>query len=174
MEVPAKIGKGVKGTAGSAKQQQGLRRREPAKELELRLGRHRRAVLDEGEHIAAAARIGGEAAHVFDRACGRYHRQSAVLASGPLGEARAQRVILTSGRARQNRGAQVAVIVSDAEGRSHRRDERSYDDEEYSTGNHLAAPESRQTCDRIGRFHRRFQRSVRSTFFFGDLPVTER
>src|SRR5262249_44086803 len=140
---PAKIGKGVKGTAGSAKQQQGLRRREPAKELEPRLGWHRRAVLDEGEHVAAAARIGGEPAYVLDRARGRYRREGAMLASGPLGEAPGQRVILSSGRARQNRCVQVAVIASDAEGRSHGRDQRGDDDEEDSAGNHFAAPEGR-------------------------------
>ena len=77
-----------------------------------------------------------------------------MLASCPLGEAHGQHVILSSGRPRQNRRVQVAVIVSDAEGCSHRREQRGDDDEEQSAGNHFAAPEGRQTCDRIGRLHR--------------------
>ena len=39
-----------------------------------------------------------------------------MLASGPLGEAHGQHVILSSGRTRQNRRVQVTVIESDAEG----------------------------------------------------------
>ena len=77
-----------------------------------------------------------------------------MLASCPLGEAHGQRVILSSGRTGQNRHVQVAVIVSDAEGCSHRREQRGDDDEEQSAGHHFAAPEGRQTCDRIGRLHR--------------------
>src|SRR5262249_31119027 len=140
--------------------QQGLWPREPAKQLEPRFAWHRRAILDEGEHIAAAARIGGEAAHVLDRARGRYHREGAVLAFGPLGEVRGKRVIVSSGRACQNRRVQVTVIASDAEGCSHGREQCSDDDEEHGASNHLAAPEGMHTRDRIGRLHRRRRRSL--------------
>jgi hypothetical protein len=63
---PAQVGHAGKGAAGSAEQQQRLRFRQPAEQFEPRLGRHRRAVLDQGEHLGAASAAGGEAADILD------------------------------------------------------------------------------------------------------------
>ena len=65
-----------------------------------------------------------------------------MLASGLLGEARGQRVILAAGRAGQNRRLQVAVVARDAEGGCQRRDHSGHNEEERNAGKRFAAPES--------------------------------
>ena len=52
--------------ARSPEQYKGFRFREPAKELEPSISRHRRAVLDEGEFLGAPSPSIGQAADVLD------------------------------------------------------------------------------------------------------------
>src|SRR5437868_5604531 len=73
------IGKGVEGAVSSPEEQQGLRLRQPSKQLEPRISRHRRAVLDKGEHLGAASSTVGQAADVLDRAGSGYDREGPVL-----------------------------------------------------------------------------------------------
>ena len=111
----AQIGKSVKGIARSSEKQKGFRFGEPTKELEPSISRHRRAVLDEGEFLSAPSPSIGQAANVLDSARGGYDHKGTVLALGPVSQARGQRVILASRRARENRRVQVAIVVSYAE-----------------------------------------------------------
>ena len=53
--------------------------------------------------------------------------EAPVLAFGPIGQARCQRVILSSRGPRQNRHAEIAVIVSYAKGCSNPGDHRGRD-----------------------------------------------
>src|SRR5262245_40473137 len=62
----AQIGKGVKGIARSPEKQKGFRFGEPTKELEPRISRHGRPVLNEGEFLGAASPSACQAADVLD------------------------------------------------------------------------------------------------------------
>src|SRR5215831_4161443 len=76
-----------------------------------------------------------------------------MLALSPVSQARGQRVILASRRARENRRVQVAIVVSYAECRSNRCDHRGRDQEKRSAEKSLAAPGDTQTSEQISRLH---------------------
>src|SRR5262245_47535072 len=76
-----------------------------------------------------------------------------MLALGPVRQARGQRVILASRRARENRRVQVAIVVSYAECGSNRCDRRRGDQEKRNADKSLAAPGATETCDRVSRLH---------------------
>ena len=151
---PAQIRHVAKSAAGPAEQQQRLRLGQPAEQFEPRAGRHRRAVLNQGEHFGAASSAGGEAVDILDRACGRDRCEAPVLACGALGETAGQRMILAAGGAGQHRRLQVAVIARDPERRRQRRDQRTDDEQERNARQRLAAPGARRTCKRVCRIHR--------------------
>src|SRR5262245_3153207 len=76
-----------------------------------------------------------------------------MLSPGAVSQARGQRVILASLRSRQNRRAQVAVIVSYSKTRSKRRDHRGCDHEKQEADKSLAEPSGGRRCDRAFRMH---------------------
>src|SRR5262249_3083142 len=122
----------------------------PTQQFEPSIRRHRRAVLDEGEFLRAApSSSAGQPVDIFDGASGRQDDQGTVLAPGPIRQARGQRVILASRRARENRRVQIAIIVSDTKRGSSCCDHRSRDQEKRSADKSLAAPGATETCHRI-------------------------